>query len=124
MITKIKNGKLLLPDGICEKNLYFENGTITAITEEELPFDAEYDAGGNFVSAGFIDIHVHGGAGFEFVDATKEALCAAANMRRTEQRPFIRLFPPLIMRKRRRLFQCLKAIKMMQMFYRISTVHI
>ena len=80
MITKITNGKLLLPDEICEKNLYFENGTITAITEEELPFDAEYDAGGNFVSAGFIDIHVHGGAGHEFVDATKEALVAAANV--------------------------------------------
>ena len=36
MITKITNGKLILPDGICEKNLYTEDGIIKKITEETL----------------------------------------------------------------------------------------
>ena len=80
MITKITNGKLILSDGICEKNLYIENGIIKAITEENLPFDEEYNAEGNYVSPGFIDIHVHGGNGYEFVDGTKEAIVEATNI--------------------------------------------
>ena len=80
MITKIKNGKLILPDGICEKNIYFEDGKITAITNENLPFDEEYDANGDYVSPGFIDIHVHGGNGYEFVDGTREAVIEATNI--------------------------------------------
>lgn len=80
MITKITNGKLILPDGICEKNLYTEDGIIKKITEENLPFDEEYDAKGNYVSPGFIDIHVHGGNGFEYVDGTKEAVVEATNI--------------------------------------------
>lgn len=80
MITRIKNGKLLLQDRISEKYLYTENGKIKEITDEEHPFDTEIDAEGCYVSPGFIDIHVHGGAGFEFADATFEALKNAANI--------------------------------------------
>ncbi len=80
MITKITNGKLILTDGIFEKNLYIEDGIIKAITEENLPFDEEYNAAGNYVSPGFIDIHVHGGNGYEFVDGTKEAIVEATNI--------------------------------------------
>ena len=81
MITRIKNGKLILPEGIVEGlYLYFENDKITHITEEELSFEREFDARGNYVSAGFIDIHVHGGDGFEFIDATEEAVTKAANI--------------------------------------------
>ena len=68
MITRIKNGKLILPDGICEnKYLYFEHGKITAITSEELSFDTEIDAHGNYVSPGFIDLHLHGGGGHRYI---------------------------------------------------------
>lgn len=80
MITKIINGKLILPDGIYEKNLYIEDGKIEAITEENLSFDEEYDAKGNYISPGFIDIHVHGGNGYEYVDGTKEAVIEATNI--------------------------------------------
>lgn len=81
MITRIKNGRFILPNQIVENvSLYYENGKITHITSEHLPFDKEVDAGGNYVSPGFIDIHVHGGDGHEFIDATKEALIKAANI--------------------------------------------
>ena len=81
MVTKIKNGKLILKDGIdSKKNLYIEDNRILDITEQELPFDCEIDANGGYVSPGFIDIHVHGGAGYEFVDGTFEALKNAANI--------------------------------------------
>lgn len=80
MITKIKNGRLVLSDRIEEKNLYTENGKITAVTADNLPFDEKFDANGAYVAPGFIDIHVHGGDGFEFADATEEALERAANI--------------------------------------------
>ena len=80
MITRIKNGRLITPAGILEKNLYIKDGKILDITEKELAFDEEIDAEGNYVSPGFIDIHVHGGAGYEFVDGTFEAIREAANI--------------------------------------------
>lgn len=81
MATKIKNGRLILKDGIdSRKNLYIEGNRILDITERELPFDCEIDANGGYVSPGFIDIHVHGGAGYEFGDGTLEALKNAANI--------------------------------------------
>jgi len=74
MITAIHNGKLILEDGICEgKCLYIEDGKILAITEKKLDAQVEIDAKGSYVSPGFIDIHTHGGAGYDFLDNTKEA---------------------------------------------------
>ena len=81
MTVKIKNGKLVLPDGIYEGlSLYYADGKICAITAQELPCQQEIDAAGNFVSPGFIDIHVHGGDGYEFIDSTTNAVIAAANI--------------------------------------------
>ncbi len=81
MVTRIKNGKLILSQNIVSgKYLYLEDNKISCITNEELPFDKEIDADGKYVSAGFIDVHVHGGDGYEFVDATDEAILKAANI--------------------------------------------
>lgn len=80
MVTRIKNGRVILTDSIKEAYVYIEEGKILDVTAEELAFDDEIDAEGNFVSPGFIDIHVHGGGGYEFVDATKEAIREAANI--------------------------------------------
>ncbi len=80
MITRIKNGRVILSDSITDAYVYIEDGKILDVTAEEMPFDDEIDAEGNYVSPGFIDIHVHGGAGYEFVDATKEAIKEGANI--------------------------------------------
>lgn len=67
MLTKIKNGRLVLPDKVLEnQNLYFADNVIQYITSENIPCDAEIDAAGNYVSPGFIDTHIHGGDGFDF----------------------------------------------------------
>ena len=69
MITKITNCRIVTADEILlGKNLYFENGTVTAITEDALPFDECIDAGGNYLSAGFIDLHTHGAANGDFAE--------------------------------------------------------
>lgn len=80
MTTKIFNGQIILENEIKKCNLYFEDGKITAITDDDLPFDECIDAKGCFVSPGFVDIHNHGGAGYEYVDATKEAIVEASNI--------------------------------------------
>ena len=36
------------------------------------------DAQGKFISPGFVDIHIHGGGGFDFMDATDEAFLGVA----------------------------------------------
>lgn len=48
---------------------------ISSLSQEELPKNCEIiDAGGHYVSAGFIDIHIHGSGGADVMDATPEAL--------------------------------------------------
>jgi len=109
MIHKIFNGKVILHDEIADKNVYFQDGKITAITEEELPFDAEINANGKYVSAGFIDIHVHGGAGYEFVDATKESIVIPCNMHAKHGTTTI--FPTLSAYSYKEMTDSLSAIK-------------
>lgn len=80
MIIKIKNGRLIKDNEIILSDLYVAGGKIIDITNEKREFDEEIDAKGNYVSAGFIDIHVHGGGGYEFVDGTYDAVKNASNI--------------------------------------------
>lgn len=65
-VTRIKSDKIVLNNTLFSGYVYFENDHITKVTHEELPFDKEYDKTGLYVSAGFIDMHTHGGNGYEF----------------------------------------------------------
>lgn len=77
---KIFNGKILTPDRIIEGTLAVTGGRITEIAEGNLdiPGAAEIDARGQYISPGFIDIHVHGGGGHDFMDGTEEAFLKIA----------------------------------------------
>ena len=80
MVTKISNGRIVSPDGVLTGySLYFENGKILDISKEEYPFDFEIDAENHYVAPGFIDVHVHGGGGFDFMDGGADAIVQAAN---------------------------------------------
>ncbi|MBQ8441521.1 MAG: amidohydrolase family protein [Clostridia bacterium] len=65
-MKRIKSNRIILDDGLFEGYVYFENEKIVDVTEKELPFTAEYDATGYYVSPGFIDMHTHGGGGNPF----------------------------------------------------------
>ncbi len=71
----VQNGKTELVD------IVIENGCIKEILP---PGNADFknlqteDMGGLYASAGFIDIHVHGGGGHDFMDGTKEAYLGAS----------------------------------------------
>jgi len=58
------------------------NGIITAVSEGDLdvPEATVIDAGGKYVSPGFIDIHIHGGGGHDFMDNTVEAFLRIAEL--------------------------------------------
>jgi len=57
------------------------DGFITAISDQNIdaPDALEIDAGGKYISPGFIDIHIHGGGGHDFMDNTVEAFLGIAN---------------------------------------------
>lgn len=81
--TIIQNGKLIFPDRIEENlSIVFEDGIISEILKSDdlntFEEDVVIDAQGNYVSAGFIDIHTHGGGGHDFMDGTVEAYLGAA----------------------------------------------
>ncbi len=80
-MTIIKNARII-KNGAIEENssIAFENGIIVAVPKS-IPKDAEViDAKGRYVSAGFVDMHTHGGGGHDFLDATEEAFRGAATL--------------------------------------------
>jgi len=80
---KIVNGRLITPSGIIKNGCILTgNGKILAISDENIdaPGAMEINAGGKYVSPGFIDIHLHGGGGHDFMDNTVEAFLGIANL--------------------------------------------
>jgi N-acetylglucosamine-6-phosphate deacetylase len=80
---KIFNGQIITPSGIVKDgSLLVGNGSIIEISGNNIdsPEAVEIDAGGRYVSPGFIDIHVHGGGGYDFMDNTVEAFLGIANL--------------------------------------------
>ena len=77
--TWIGNGRLVLPDRICEGgSVLIEGGRIAAVNEPAPQDAAIADASGGYILPGFIDLHVHGGGGADFMDCDVEAICTAA----------------------------------------------
>ena len=78
MITKIINGKVLINGKFTENNVYLTDNKISEITDQNLIYDKLIDAEGNYVTAGFIDMHCHGGGGADFSDGTVDSVITAA----------------------------------------------
>ena len=76
----IKNIKLVGADGIKENQAVVFAETIQEITaESRLGAGLEViDGGGAFLSAGFIDLHIHGCAGYDVMDDDDQALTVMA----------------------------------------------
>ena len=80
MKTVFFGGKIILENEIAEnKYLLVEDGIIQGVFDSfPKVFDAEYDLQGKYISSGFVDIHVHGGGGYDFNDADNDAFIGAA----------------------------------------------
>src|SRR3954463_3802942 len=80
---KIYNGKIITPDKIISNGSILLNGDkIIEVGEGniETPNALQIDAHENYIAPGFIDIHVHGGGGYDFMDATETAFLKAAEL--------------------------------------------
>ena len=80
---KIGNGSIITQDKILSGScLLVENGKILAIepVDTSFPDSQLIDAQGQYISPGFIDIHLHGGGGFDFMDGTSEAFLNIARI--------------------------------------------
>ena len=66
----INNARIVLKDGVLEGgSLRLENGLIAELSASPLTGAGAVDAQGAVIMPGFIDIHVHGCAGTDFMDA-------------------------------------------------------
>lgn len=71
------NGTIVLPDRLIPDGMIcWEGKSITAVgRRRRLPRGVTVlDAEGGYVTPGFVDIHVHGGGGADFMDGTEEAV--------------------------------------------------
>lgn len=78
---KIVNGTLLTPYRMLPRGtVVVEQGVITAVLEQgvDAPDLPEIDAQEKYVSPGFIELHVHGGGGHDFMDGSVEAFLKIA----------------------------------------------
>ena len=62
--------------------VYLDGDKIFALTGDELPYDTETDATDCYVSAGFIDVHTHGGGGYPF-EGTVDDIVGGVNFHLT-----------------------------------------
>jgi len=79
----IYNGKVLTPFKIIENGyVMIENNRIVHVGQGDIDYDdcERIDANRKYIAPGFIDIHSHGGGGFDFMDATEEAYLGAARI--------------------------------------------
>ena len=79
-ILKIHNGKVLTPYRIIPGTVIVEDGRIKEVAEGDIdvPGALVIDAKGQYIAPGFIDIHVHGGGGHDFMDGSEEAFLKIA----------------------------------------------
>lgn len=68
----IKNANVVLPNEVRLTNILIEDGKIASIGYDGKA-EEQIDINGDYLLSGFVDIHVHGGGGADFMDATTEA---------------------------------------------------
>src|SRR4051812_29736901 len=75
-VTVFANATVVLPDRLLPAAfLMVSEGKITFVghAKPRLTPDQAFDLGGMYLCPGFVDLHVHGGDGADFMDATAEA---------------------------------------------------
>lgn len=77
MKTLFKNANIVLTDKVASGDVLVENGKIAKLGTVTEKTDNIVDLDGSYLCPGFVDIHNHGGAGYEFIDATEEAYLGA-----------------------------------------------
>jgi N-acetylglucosamine-6-phosphate deacetylase len=84
-LKAIINGRIITENEILENKVLLYNDKILEFREQETPelllntCEEVIDAKGNYVSPGFIDMHIHGAGGYDVMDGTVESLAAISS---------------------------------------------
>ncbi len=80
MKTRIQNVRLVQDGQIRPVTVLVNGEKVEGVLPGGTAPDADIviDGGGRYLSHGFVDIHTHGGGGYDFMDATEEAYLGAA----------------------------------------------
>jgi len=75
----VVNARVVAPSGVIGQGwVHVKEGRIAAVGEmaAELPAAERIDARGSWLVPGFVDVHVHGGANHDFMDASEDGIRA------------------------------------------------
>lgn len=75
----LENGQIIRNGTITAGAVAYENGLLIE-PRPAAAGDTVIDVQGQYIAPGFVDIHVHGGGGADFLDATPEAFLTAATI--------------------------------------------
>lgn len=81
MLTQIINGHILTPQGwLKDGSVLISDGKILEVTNSDLAVIGAtvIDAKGMYIVPGFISMHAHGGAGYDFTEGSTEAFQKAS----------------------------------------------
>ena len=77
MVTRITNANALIDGAFRNAELFIERNKIVGIDNHH-SYDRTIDAKGCYVTAGFVDLHCHGGGGADFGEGDTAGACNAA----------------------------------------------
>lgn len=106
------NGIVLTPSRTIPRGTVLVSGDrIVAVVEGNLEVQGaiEIDAQGNYIAPGFIDIHVHGGGGYDFMDASETAFLKIAETH--ARHGTTSMLPTTLTSTKEELFEVLDAYK-------------
>lgn len=76
MKAVVLRGDAILPCGVSRASVLLKDGKILDVASPNEQFSSDYEVinvNDGFISPGFIDLHVHGGSGADFMDGTADA---------------------------------------------------
>ena len=79
MTSKIRCDKILTPSGLFDGYVYFTDGVITKVSENDEKCDTEYDFRGKYIIPGFVELHTHGAGGYPFLTKDKAVVAKACD---------------------------------------------
>ena len=72
-VTVFANATLIFPDRLQVGELAVADGRISAVGSHSARSSKAIDLNGMYLAPGFVDLHVHGGDGADFMDGSAEA---------------------------------------------------
>ena len=78
-MIKIKSNKIIVGERIFDGYIYVSDGKIIEVSKQSKQAETTYDFSGQYVCAGFIDMHTHGAGGYAFMNSSEQDVIDGCN---------------------------------------------